>query len=437
MISKIKRFVALIAVAAVIALPTSYFLIPHGERPSLKIQHPSKTSKLSYLERLESKALAGDANAMFRMGNNYKYGYNGLKPDNTKAIEWYEKAISHGDADAMNNLGVMYKAGEDIEQDYSKAIELFEKATVLKNGKAFSNLGSMYQDGKGVPKDYKKARELYLEGVEVGNTYSMANLGFLYYFGNGVEKDPDEAQAWFLKAAESGETMPGLQFMIGLYYFDGHGNQKQDLMQARLWFEKAAKQGHADAQSFLGNFYYYGQAGLSVDYIKAGEYYEISAQNGNAYSKEFLDKVIKNCNLYRYKILSLKANISCLVAAPSGDPQAMYITGLSFYFGTRGLLDKDYERAAEWLQKSAKAGNVWGQIKIAKMYNEGLGLKEDPIEAYAWLSVVENQKNIADALKKTKADIRDNIYKNFNQSEKKKADLKAQKYIELYLAKEN
>ena len=71
------------------------------------------------------------------------------------------------------------------------------------------------------------------------------------------------------------------------------------------------------------------------------------------------------------------------------------------------------------------------------MYNEGLGLKEDPIEAYAWLSVVENQKNIADALKKTKADIRDNIYKNFNQSEKKKADLKAQKYIELYLAKEN
>ena len=47
------------------------------------------------------------------------------------------------------------------------------------------------------------------------------------------------------------------------------------------WYEKAAKQGNADAQRYLGSMYNNGD-GVKQSYKKAGEWYAKAAKQGNA-----------------------------------------------------------------------------------------------------------------------------------------------------------
>ena len=69
-------------------------------------------------------------------------------------------------AAAQFNLGLMYRDGQGVEQDYKKALEYFE---VIANQEhdlsaktiAQFNLGLMYRDGLGVEQNYKKALEYF------------------------------------------------------------------------------------------------------------------------------------------------------------------------------------------------------------------------------------------------------------------------------------
>ena len=70
---------------------------------------------------------------------------------------------------AMYDLGLLYKNGWGVAQDYSKACEWFQKAADANNTDAMSNLGSLYQNGWGVARDYRKAREWYQKAADAGN----------------------------------------------------------------------------------------------------------------------------------------------------------------------------------------------------------------------------------------------------------------------------
>ena len=53
---------------------------------------------------------------------------------------------------------------------------------------------------------------------------------------------------WVQKAAESGDTK--FQYMLGLFYEDGIGAQK-NIAEAIRWFKKAAEQGLEEAKEKL------------------------------------------------------------------------------------------------------------------------------------------------------------------------------------------
>lgn len=220
MSGKLKRYSLLSIIAIAVAGIASYFIVAHQEY-SLGQAYLNSPS---YLEGLRRSAEEGDVNAMFRMGNNYKYGYNGLTPDNTEAIKWYQKAIEHGDADAMSALGLMYKKGDGVEIDYEKARLLFEKAADLKNADAFVNLGVMYVNGTGVPKSTEKALSLFVEGANLGSDVAMTNLAQMYQYAEGISHDQEKANHWFEKAAQSGNVKA--QHQLGYNLSIGRGAPK-------------------------------------------------------------------------------------------------------------------------------------------------------------------------------------------------------------------
>lgn len=120
-----------------------------------------------------------------------------------------------GNAEAQNNLGVMYYTGEAIskspsgkilDNDPELAAGWFYRAAEQGYADAQFNLGLMYVNGEGVEKDMNQAVELFKKAAEQGHVDAQNNLGAMYFTGEGVNRDEKEAIKWFEKAASQGNS---------------------------------------------------------------------------------------------------------------------------------------------------------------------------------------------------------------------------------------
>jgi hypothetical protein len=129
-------------------------------------------------EQLLTKADAGDAEAMFELGQRYDYGL-GVDKDSKMALEWYSKAAEAGNPEAMFEIANIYYDGDYVEQDYAKALEWFQKAAEDEHSDAMYNLGLMYETGRGVEKDYAQANYWYSKAVELGDEKAKMRTAFI------------------------------------------------------------------------------------------------------------------------------------------------------------------------------------------------------------------------------------------------------------------
>ncbi|KGB92594.1 tetratricopeptide repeat protein [Burkholderia cepacia] len=93
-----------------------------------------------------------------------------MTQSDTEAFKWYRLAAEQGDANAQNNLGLMY------------------------------------ENGQGVRKDDAEAARWYRLAAAQGAATSLFRLGVQYYAGSGVASDPIAANALLSLAAAAGET---------------------------------------------------------------------------------------------------------------------------------------------------------------------------------------------------------------------------------------
>jgi TPR repeat protein len=80
-----------------------------------------------------------------------------VEQDDKQAVIWYRKAAEQGDAEAQNNLAVMYANGKGTIQDKEQAVFWFHKAADQGEAMAQLNLGRMYFNGEGVQQDVIQA----------------------------------------------------------------------------------------------------------------------------------------------------------------------------------------------------------------------------------------------------------------------------------------
>jgi len=144
-------------------------------------------------------------------------------------------------------------------------------------------------------------------------------------------------------AAEAGDA--DSQFRLGSAYYNGGPNLPKDGAAAAQWIEKAAQQGHVDAQTSLAAFYWYG-LGVAKDEQKAVFWWTKAAENG--------------------------------------DAKAQLRLGVAFYRGAGGK--KDERQALNWFKKAAEQGEVDAMEKLASMYAYGIGTPRDPAEALRWIN---------------------------------------------------
>jgi len=81
----------------------------------------------------------GHKESQNKLGNFYSSGTGGTAKDEVQAVNWYKKAAAQGLAVAYTNLGYCYKDGHGVQKDLTQALEYFEKA--VQHGDEFGELG--------------------------------------------------------------------------------------------------------------------------------------------------------------------------------------------------------------------------------------------------------------------------------------------------------
>lgn len=69
--------------------------------------------------------------------------------------------------------------------------------------------------------------------------------------------------------------------------------------------------------------------------------------------------------------------------AESGDREAQGAVGLLYLYGIQ--VHRNYDKAAKWLEKSARQGEAGAEYQLGLCYATGMGVEQDLDEAIRWV----------------------------------------------------
>ena len=152
------------------------------------------------------------------------------------------KAGSDGDDpfESIFDLGngvAAYESG-----DYTAALQILRP--LAKHAQAQFYLGLMYREGKGVKQDYAVAVTWYRLAADQGYAAAQRSLGLMYLGGLGVPRNLVEAVKWFRLAADQADA--NAQWALAHAYMEGW-SVPQDYVIAHLWLNLSAAQGFQSA----------------------------------------------------------------------------------------------------------------------------------------------------------------------------------------------
>ena len=233
------------------------------------------------LDKARALVIAASENgvddAMLFLAASYLNGSLGEK-SSEKALEIYRKGAGRADGRVYQlALGGLYEAGSGVEKDYSKALFWYDKAVSNGEVSAYNKLGFFHERGMGVPVDEEKALGFYKRGAEAGVAVSMYNVAQMLDGGKGVSApDKPGAARWLHKAALSGMALAQLE--LSKRYITGEGLM-QDSIAAAAWLERAAVGGSSDAQLQLAQLLEGGE-GFPRSLPRAARWYQAAAVAG-------------------------------------------------------------------------------------------------------------------------------------------------------------
>ena len=111
-----------------------------------------------------------------------------------------------GDAEAQDNLGLMYELGGRVAQNDTEAVAWYRKAAEQGHAQAPYNLGLMYRKGHGVPQSDTEAVAWFRIGAKQGVASAQTYLSMMYQNGRGVSQDTVKAHMWASLAVLNGDS---------------------------------------------------------------------------------------------------------------------------------------------------------------------------------------------------------------------------------------
>ena len=127
------------------------------------------------LRAFTRRSAGADVSLVFYAGHGIEMdGTNYLVP--VVAVRWYRRAADQEHALAQNNLGVRYRDGLGVEQDYGEAVRWFRRSAEQGHAGGQANLGWTYENGRGLQRDRVEAVRWYRRAADQGDSWALEQL---------------------------------------------------------------------------------------------------------------------------------------------------------------------------------------------------------------------------------------------------------------------
>lgn len=198
---------------------------------------PVQESPLS-IDNIQTPSTEGTSHFPATKAGDAARAYNAKNYDVARKL--WEELARDGDAQAMNNLGVIYDQGIGVEPDIGRAVHWFAEAANAGNPAGMSNYGRMLEQGRGLPVNPAEAARWFDMAARQGQPEAQYNLGYLYEHGRGVERDDSAAAAWYSRAGSLRQK--DALARLGHFFRIGKGVEK-DIQRATLLLYAGAMEG--------------------------------------------------------------------------------------------------------------------------------------------------------------------------------------------------
>ena len=302
-------------------------------------------------------AQEGNKFAQYSLANLYYYG-NGVEKDLSQAFLWYQKSASQGQPYASYAAAQMYSKGEyvaenkETAQRYYKAalsgfLELESKDQADDN--LFYKIGVMYKNELGTEADISKAIDYFKRSAEMNNKNGLYEYGKALIQGNHIEADLEKGLECVEKAMKLKNS--NAKRFFALEYISGE-HFSQDIEKGLFMLTECADKGDSFACFQLGQFYLKGEI-VTQDLERAEKYLLLAEDN------EFTQYAFGKLYLQEEKY-DIQRAVDYFKRSSDKNMWSSYQLGRLYLFGAEGL-QKDTEKAVEWLTKSANDGNEYAQ----------------------------------------------------------------------------
>ena len=330
-----------------------------------------------------------------------------------------------GTTEAKVLVGLMYKLGKGVKQDYTKATKWLIEASNEENAYAQEILGELYIEGKGVTKDTTKAVQMWQRSASKGLSRSQYNLAIAYYNGYGLPQD--YVQSYIFSSLSSAVNEEGAETIKNnsLLELDSSQVSYAQNKAMQLWnvYDPTLKNTQLilnESHKNFGDEHFYSykidelQKSIKVeDYSKLFNVYHNRARSGDktamyvlalmystgeGVSKNYLKGIIWLREVIRYE------------DAPSG-PQQYY--GMLYCLG-HGV-PQNFSEAMKWFSIAADRKNSEAQYNMGSMYEKGCGVRKNQITALMWY-ILSAEQGYEDGIK-----ARDRLKSNMSEIEIEKS----------------
>lgn len=227
------------------------------------------------------------AKSAFKVAYSYEHGA-GIKQDSVRSLQFYRKAASLGEPQAMHRLALILQRGQLGESKNAKEAMMWlhraaQVATEAAYPRPIHDLAVAYEKTGGSPAvipDESYAFELYSKAATMGLAASQYRLGVCYEYGHlDCHKNAEASITWYFKAAMQGH--PEAQLALSGWYLTGaDGVLEPDEAKAFVWADKSAKQGNAKALFAVGHYHETG-TGTPTSLKNALDAYHKASLQGN------------------------------------------------------------------------------------------------------------------------------------------------------------
>ena len=382
----------------------------------------------------------GNNKAQVYFGDCYYHG-RGVEKNYGEAFKWFKLSAEQGNKYAQNYLAECLYNGTGTEQNHKEAVKWVKLSAEQGNRVAQRRLADCYYYGNGIEQNYEECLKWLTLSAEQGDEEAKEKLETLKYlhFDGTINYQGKLVTKKELDAITKQEDYQYKNFALFHRCFmkmPANTNvkliTKNEISMTIEELKEKSEQGDAEAQFFLGNECY-----EKGDYEEAYKWWKLSAEQGvflsqynigamifgsfeymqNHYNRTlFLDKkpIFKGTWLGEQGIeQSFKW---FYMAAENGIGKAQTKVGQAFFFGCFGveanhdeaitwyekafrngetdvatnlstlyLKRKEYSKAFKYAREAAKEGGSMDYYNVGLMYLDGIGVKQDPFEAYIWI----------------------------------------------------